>query len=76
MTDGMENNSTISLQQLTEEMQRGNETGVPVVVFCIAFGNDADYSTLEIIARSTDGQVREGDLETIQQLYKILSTYF
>jgi Ca-activated chloride channel family protein len=76
MTDGMENNSTISLQQLTEEMKRGNETGVPVVVFCIAFGNDADYSTLEIIARSTDGQVREGDLETIQQLYKILSTYF
>jgi hypothetical protein len=47
-----------------------------VVVFCIAFGSDADYSTLEIIAWSTDGQVGEGDLETIQQLYKILLTYF
>lgn len=76
MTDGRENNSTISLPQLTEEMKRGNETGVPVVVFCIAFGSDADYGTLEIIAQSTDGQAREGDLETIQQLYKILSTYF
>jgi Ca-activated chloride channel family protein len=76
MTDGQENNSAISLQQLTEEMQRGNETGIPVVVFCIAFGSDADYDTLEIIAQSTNGQVREGDLETIQQLYKILSTYF
>lgn len=76
MTDGMENNSDITLQELTEEMKRGNETGVPVVVFCIAFGDDADYSTLETIARSTNGQVREGDLETIQQLYKILSTYF
>jgi len=57
-------------------IQRGSETGVPVVVFCIAFGDDADYTTLEAIARSTNGQVRQGDLETIQQLYKILSTYF
>ncbi len=76
MTDGKENNSEISLRQLTEEMERGNETGVPVIVFCIAFGSDADYSTLEVIAQSTGGQVREGDLETIRQLYKILSTYF
>jgi hypothetical protein len=47
-----------------------------LVIFCIAFGSDADYGTLDTIARPTDGQVREGDLETIQQLYKILSTYF
>jgi hypothetical protein len=33
----------------------------------MAFGSDADYGTLQIIARFTDGQVREGDLETIQQ---------
>ena len=38
-----------------------------MVVLHIAFGSDADYGTLQIIARFTDGQVREGDLETIQQ---------
>jgi hypothetical protein len=57
-------------------MRRGNETGVPVVVFAIAYGQDADYGTLRVLAEATDGQVYEGTLETIRQLYKILSTYF
>jgi hypothetical protein len=47
-----------------------------VVVFAIAYGDDADMEMLSIIAESTGGQVREGDPETIQDLYKILSTYF
>jgi len=76
MTDGLENNSRISLRELTQTMQAGNERGVPIVVFCIAYGDDADYSTLEALAEATDGQVRTGDLESIRQLYKILSTYF
>jgi len=76
MTDGLENNSRISLRELTQTMQAGNERGVPIVVFCIAYGDDADYSTLEALAEATDGQVRQGDLESIRQLYKILSTYF
>ncbi len=76
MTDGKENNSRLGLPQLIGKMQSGNESGVPVVVFCIAYGDDADYYTLEAIAHATGGQVRQGDLETIRQLYKILSTYF
>ena len=32
--------------------------------------------TLRAIAEPTGGQVREGDLETIRDLYQILSTYF
>jgi len=31
---------------------------------------------LRQIAEPTGGQVRSGDLETIRDLYKILSTYF
>jgi Ca-activated chloride channel family protein len=76
MTDGKENNSRIGLSQLISKMRSGNERGVPVVVFCIAYGSDADYYTLETIANATGGQVRTGDLETIRGLYKILSTYF
>ena len=76
MTDGRENNSRISLRELARKMQDGNESGVPVVVFCIAYGDDADYDILEALAEATDGQVRKGDLESIRQLYKILSTYF
>ena len=76
MTDGKENNSSLSLERLVRNMEIGNTRGVPVVVFCIAYGDDADYHTLEAIAQATGGQVRQGDLETIRKLYKILSTYF
>lgn len=76
MTDGKENYSNISLDRLSDQMRRGNETGVPVIVFAVAYGGDADYGTLRALAQATDGQVYEGTLETIRQLYKILSTYF
>jgi Ca-activated chloride channel family protein len=76
MTDGKENFSDISLSRLTDHMRQGNETGVPVIVFAIAYGEDADYDTLRDLADATGGQVYEGTLETIRQLYKILSTYF
>jgi len=76
MTDGLENNSNITLNRLTAYMRDSNKTGVPVVVFAIGYGSDADYKTLKALADATGGQVREGTLETIRQLYKILSTYF
>ncbi len=49
---------------------------MPVVIFCIAYGSDADMGTLQAIATASGGQVRTGDPETIRNLYKILSTYF
>ncbi|MGQ9569142.1 MAG: VWA domain-containing protein [Anaerolineae bacterium] len=76
MTDGKENNSRIRLRDLVREIRQGNQEGVPVVIFCIAYGDDADYDVLEDLAEASGGQVRKGDLETIRNLYKILSTYF
>jgi Ca-activated chloride channel family protein len=76
MTDGLENNSSISLTRLTTYMHDSNQSGAPVAIFAIAYGKDADYKTLKSLADSTGGQVREGNLDTIRQLYKILSTYF
>jgi Ca-activated chloride channel family protein len=74
MTDGNENNSAASLRQLVAELRQ--DSPVEVVVFCIAYGSDADLQTLSAIAEPSGGQVLMGDLETIQDLYKILSTYF
>lgn len=76
MTDGRENNSYITLSQLQREIESGNASGVPVVIFAIAFGDDADYDVLRTIAESSGGQVRQGDLNTIRQLYRLLSSYF
>jgi len=75
MTDGKENASAVSLQQLTNEIRQGNQN-VPVVIFSIAYGKDADYDMLQSLADASGGQVREGTTETIRDLYKILSTYF
>jgi Ca-activated chloride channel family protein len=74
MTDGLENNSTIYPSQLLSKLEA--QRNVQVVVFCIAYGEDADRDMLQRIAEATGGQLREGDLETIRELYKILSTYF
>lgn len=74
MTDGLENHSAIGLAELLRKLEA--QEGVPVVVFSIAYGEDADRRTLQRIAEATGGQLREGDLETIRELYKILSTYF
>jgi len=76
MTDGRENASSTTLLRLRETIRRGNDSGVPVVVFTIAFGDDADYDVLQTIADASGGQMRQGDLETIRQLYRILSSYF
>lgn len=76
MTDGRENASSVSLNTLVRDIQRGNRDGVPVVIFCIAYGGDADYNTLSAIADASGGQVREGTEETIRELYKLLSSYF
>jgi len=76
MTDGLENASNIELGELAERIRAGNQQGVPVVIFCIAYGSDADFKTLQAIADASGGQVRSGDVTTIEELYKILSTYF
>jgi Ca-activated chloride channel family protein len=75
MTDGRENASAVSLQQLTREIRAGNQD-LPVVIFAVAYGRDADYEVLQALADASNGQVREGTPETIRDLYKILSSYF
>jgi Ca-activated chloride channel family protein len=75
MTDGRENASMVTLRQLVDEIRAGNQA-LPVVIFCIAYGRDADYDVLQAIAEAGGGQVREGNEETIRELYKILSSYF
>jgi Ca-activated chloride channel homolog len=75
MTDGKENSSAVSLQELADEIRRGNRD-LPVVIFAVAYGRDADLQVLQTLADASGGQVRAGTPETIRDLYKILSTYF
>jgi Ca-activated chloride channel family protein len=76
MTDGKENNSRVGLGTLMKRVMDENKTGVPVVIFCIGYGADADETTLRSLAESSGGQYLFGDMDTIRRLYKILSSYF
>ncbi len=64
-----------AFSSLAAEIRQGNET-LPIFIFCIAYGRDADYNVLDTLAEASGGQVREGNTETIRELYKILSSYF
>ncbi len=76
MTDGLENASSISQSSLVSKIKNGNKSGVQVLIFCIAYGSDADLGTLSQLSDPTGGFARRADPDTIRKLYKILSTYF
>lgn len=74
MTDGLENASGRGLADLTWRLEQ--EGAVDVVVFTIAFGGGADERVLERIAEAGSGQFRRADETDIEELYRIISTYF
>jgi Ca-activated chloride channel family protein len=74
MTDGQENNSRHSLSELQRRIQQ--EQGTSVVIFTIAFGGDADEKLLRSMAEVGGGQFRRAKETDIEELYKIISTYF
>jgi hypothetical protein len=76
MTDGIENASSTGLSQLTQRIKTRNQSGIPVIIFCIAYGSDADMNMLTTVAESTGGFARRADPDTIRRLYRLLSTYF
>lgn len=73
MTDGRENSSAITQGALEKSFGQGK---VPVVVFSIAFGKDADPSVMQRLAQITKGQFRQAETFNIEELYKLISTYF
>lgn len=74
MTDGQENESTYTLDNLTALLQ--SHPNQRLVIFTIAFGSDADERLLQEIANIGDGQFRRASETDIEELYKIISTYF
>lgn len=82
MTDGRENasrrvRSSSDPQPLIAALQDLNRrTGVPVLVFAVAYGGDADLAGLQKLSESTHAQAYRGDPDTIRRLYQLLSAFF
>jgi Ca-activated chloride channel family protein len=74
MTDGQENESYYRLHDL--ETLLNNAGDARPVIFTVAFGEDADESLLTEMARIGQGQFRRADETDIEELYRIISTYF
>jgi len=74
MTDGQENSSRQSLSALNRHLQQ--DTAFPIVIFTIGFGRDADEKFMRSLAEMGGGQYRRADEADIEDLYKIISTYF
>lgn len=74
MTDGQENSSRQSLSALQRRIQQ--EQGMQIVIFTIAFGGDADEKLMRTMAEMGGGQYRRATETDIEDLYKIISTYF
>jgi len=73
MTDGQENESQRGLGDLQALLR---STGTPPIIFTIGFGEDADEDVLQVMAEIGGGQFRRADETDIEELYKIISTYF
>ena len=74
MTDGQENASRRSLVNMQRLLQ--NPEAPPLVIFTIAFGDRADEEMMRMIAEIGGGQFRYADETDVEELYKVISTYF
>ncbi len=74
MTDGQENESFRSLDEIQQLIDSYPEQRL--VIFTVAFGSDADEALLAAIAEIGDGQLRRAGETDIEELYRIISTYF
>lgn len=73
LSDGQDTGSMTSLNDLTR-LDRGEQN--PLLIFPVAYGDDADISSLNTIARASSTKVISGDESGIQQLFELLSSYF
>ena len=74
MTDGLDNESSRSLEELQRVL--ADRSSNRVILFTIAFGDDADEWLLYEMAQRGQGQFRRADETDIEELYRIVSTYF
>jgi Ca-activated chloride channel family protein len=77
LSDGSDNESISSLEQLMETLGAGAEEGGNAVkLFTIAFGENANEGILRQMAEATGGRVYKGDPTNIQKIYSEIATFF
>jgi Ca-activated chloride channel family protein len=73
MTDGKDENSKMTLQQLKAKFPAEEAT---VKVFTIAYGQQAESRVLDEIAEAAKGSSAKGSLDTIKDVYLDMASFF
>lgn len=79
LTDGMDNFNLLTVDQLVKQIAPTSEdtnAGESVKVFTIAYGSDADVTSLQKIADASGGAEYAGTPQNIQQVYQAISIFF
>ncbi|MCG8422026.1 MAG: VWA domain-containing protein [Proteobacteria bacterium] len=76
LTDGVDEHSAMSYQQLTARIRPPAEQAVAVKLFTIAYGKRADQKLLDSIAEAGRGAFKSGNTDNIRQIYRDLAAFF
>jgi len=74
--DTCEGDGCSSIEDVINKIQRTRSSTNPVIVIPIAYGEGADTSALEAIARAAATQVQSGNPDEIDDLLQLLASYF
>jgi Ca-activated chloride channel homolog len=76
LSDGMDTASENNLNAVLKKIAAGHAGRNPLLIIPVAYGSDADISTLNSIARASSAKVQSGDPDNIQKLLEIIGSYF
>lgn len=76
LSDGADTASQKTRQDMVTAIEAQRDTKNPILVIPVAYGSDADTSTLNDIARSSKTKVQSGDPKNITAVLEIISSYF
>ncbi len=73
MTDGADNQSKITLDELTRKISGENRTAT---IFTIAYGAQSSHDVMKQLATAGAGSFSEGNVDSIIQIYRDLASFF
>jgi Ca-activated chloride channel family protein len=77
LSDGRDTASQSSVDTLTRALDaQARSEGLAVRVYTIAYGNDADHTVLDSIAKASGGRSFAGDPQGISSVYLSISSFF
>ena len=76
LSDGADTNSQSNLKSVTDKIENLQKSSNPILVVPIGYGDDADYNTLNALARASKTTVQKGGTGDIEKLFQDISSYF